>query len=277
VIAQLVEDLLHLEGSRDGLYENGCPEGSSVDAQGILRVAEDVVPQARLEMALDLGKVEVRAAPPLQEAVRVVPDVEAEIHERPGHRFPVNIDVLVPQVPSPRTHQQGGEVVSQLVLPAVRARELDRLIDGIDEIHVALGHVGPCRGVRVLEVRHEAVGSGVERVDDHLAIGRARYLDPAVLHVARRRGDLPVPRTHALGARQEVQPLARIEARLALPAPVEQGPALAPELPLQPGNEAESSLGEDLRDPPTHGGVNLDSVGASHQWPPIDRSTSSTG
>ena len=44
VIAQLVEDLVHLEGAEDGLDEDGGADRSARDADGVLRGVEDVIP-----------------------------------------------------------------------------------------------------------------------------------------------------------------------------------------------------------------------------------------
>ena len=58
---------------------------------------------------------------------------------------------------------------------------------------MALDLVAPGRAVGVLEVGHEALGAGVQRVDDQLAVGRPGDLDPPVGVVGAGRRDLPVP------------------------------------------------------------------------------------
>ena len=73
-----------------------------------------------------------------------------------------------------------------------------------------LGRVG------VLEVGHVHVGARVEGVDEHLAIGRAGQLDPALLQVGRGdRRDLPIAFADVARLGQKVGQLARVEARLA--------------------------------------------------------------
>ena len=64
MVAQLVEDLVHLEGGGDGLDQHGGPDRAPVQAEGVLGREHDVVPQPGLEMALQLGQVEVRARIP---------------------------------------------------------------------------------------------------------------------------------------------------------------------------------------------------------------------
>ena len=61
VLAQLVEDLVHLEGGGHGLDQHGGADGAARDAEVLLRAHEDVVPEARFEVALQLGQVEVGA------------------------------------------------------------------------------------------------------------------------------------------------------------------------------------------------------------------------
>jgi hypothetical protein len=62
VLAQLVEDLVHLEAPRQIVSMSTValivPRGR---CRALLRQHEDVVPQPRLEVALQLRQVEVRA------------------------------------------------------------------------------------------------------------------------------------------------------------------------------------------------------------------------
>src|SRR6266851_7034874 len=81
VIAQLVEDLFHLERGKDRLDEYGGTDRSPRNAEGILREIENVVPQARLEVALELGEIEVRPTPLADQARGIVKEIEAEIEE----------------------------------------------------------------------------------------------------------------------------------------------------------------------------------------------------
>ena len=62
VLAQLEQDLLHLEGGEDRLDQDGGADRAARDAEGVLGGDEDLVPQRRLEVALELRQVEVRAA-----------------------------------------------------------------------------------------------------------------------------------------------------------------------------------------------------------------------
>ena len=64
MLAQLVEDLVHLERGEERLDEHGGLDRAVRQAERVLREGEDVVPEPRLEVALQLGQVEVRARCP---------------------------------------------------------------------------------------------------------------------------------------------------------------------------------------------------------------------
>ncbi len=81
VLAQLVEDLLHLEGGEDGLDQDGRLDRALRDAELVLCQHEGVVPEPRLEVALELRQVEVGPRPALELLPRVVEDREPEVEE----------------------------------------------------------------------------------------------------------------------------------------------------------------------------------------------------
>ena len=115
VLAQLVEDLLHLEGGEDGLDQHRGADGAARDAERVLRGAEDVVPEPRLEVALELGQVEVGAAAARQQLAGVVEEVEAEVEEARRDRLAVEPEVLLDQVPAARPHEERRDAVAQAV------------------------------------------------------------------------------------------------------------------------------------------------------------------
>ena len=60
VLAELVENLLHLERREDRLDEDGRLDRAARNPDAILGEAEDVVPESRLEVILELREIEVR-------------------------------------------------------------------------------------------------------------------------------------------------------------------------------------------------------------------------
>ena len=173
---------------------------------------EDLVPEARLEVALELGQVEIRAGAGGEQRLRVGEEVEAEIEEAAGHRLAVDDEVLLRQMPAARADEQdrgpGGELV---FLAALRVGEVDLVGPAVLEVDLALDLVFPGRRVGILEIGHEDLGAGVQRVDDHLAVGRAGDLDAAVLKVGGDRRDLPVAVADVLRLGQEIGQRAGIE------------------------------------------------------------------
>src|SRR5665809_112064 len=106
--------------------------------------------------------------------------------------------MLLGEVPTAWADEQRGDLIVQPVVLAVRTREFNRPVDGIGQVDVTLRQVGPGRRVRVLEVRHETASAGVERVDDHLAVRGAGYLDSSIESVGREWRDCPIARAHVL-------------------------------------------------------------------------------
>ena len=75
---------------------------------------------------------------------------------------------------------------------ALGAREGDGAAHGVAHVDLAVEHVLPGGRSGVLEVGHEALRTGVERVDHHLAVDRAGDLGAAIDEVGRRRRHPPV-------------------------------------------------------------------------------------
>ena len=88
VLAQLVEDLVHLERGEDRLDQHRRLDRPARHAEPVLREAEDVVPEARLEVRLELREVEVAPV-----ARVVAEEVDAEVEQRAGHRPAVDREV----------------------------------------------------------------------------------------------------------------------------------------------------------------------------------------
>ena len=232
------------------------PRGSP---EGLLRRDEDVVPQPRLQMALQLGQVEVRPASPVQQGAGVVEEIQAEIEQRRGSGFAVDQDVLLRQVPAARADDQGREVLPQRVAaPAAGVVEVDGAGVGVAQVDLALEQVRPRRRGGVLEVGHEHAGAGIERVDDHLAVHGAGDLHPAVAEVAGNGRDRPVAVPDARGGGEKIGPRAGVERRLPVDPRAQELAARRIERPVQAGHEAERLRRQDAVEPRRHAAENLD-------------------
>ena len=123
MLAQLVEDLVHLEGGKDRLDQHRCSIEAALEAEAILGEGEHVVPEARLETGLELRQVEVPAA------ARVVAEgVDAEVEERGGDRFAVHLEVALDEVPAARPDEEHCGLVVQLValVAPIRRDDVER-------------------------------------------------------------------------------------------------------------------------------------------------------
>ncbi len=144
VLAQLVEDLVHLERRRQGLDEHRGLDGGLGHAGSVLGVDEDVVPQPGLEVALELGQIEVGPGFPGQQALDVVEVVETEIHQAGRKGLAVHLQVALHQVPAPRSHHEDRRPLAQCVdLFPRRVLEADAAVYRIPEVDLSLHDVVP--------------------------------------------------------------------------------------------------------------------------------------
>ena len=263
VVAQLVEDLVHLERREDRLDQHRRADRAVRDPELTLRADEDVVPEPRLEVRLHLRQIKVRTGSACDRFLRIVKKVEAEIEEARRHRLAVDKEMLLQQMPAARTDEQrGGLLIQRVVLLAGGKR--DRPPHRIAQVELPIDVVRPRRRVRVFEVRHEDVRAAVERVDDHLPIDRTGDLDPPILQIVRNVRDGPFALANLVRLRQKVRKLAAIDARLASLARRQQLLAPRVESPMQSRHKRKRVFRKDvipLRTPlRTY-------VNAAHQYP----------
>ena len=112
MVAQLVENLVHLERRGQRLDQDGRLERAMGHAKLALRVGEDVVPEPGLEMALELGQVEGgrRALGDLR--FGAVEDVQAKVEQRARHLRAIDDHMALGQMPAARPHHQNGGLSS---------------------------------------------------------------------------------------------------------------------------------------------------------------------
>src|SRR5205823_11856968 len=176
----------------------------------------------------------------------IVEESEPEIGERPRDGLSVEDEVLLGQVPPARADEERRDLVVELVGLPLRRGEGELLADRVHEIDVAHPTVAPGGGERVLEIRHEDVSAGIERVDHHLALDRPGDLDEPLLEVLGTARDLEVGVAYLLGFRKEIELLASVQLHLA-GRPL--GEKLFPprvQFAMEPFDEGERFLGEDL-------------------------------
>ena len=245
MFAQLIEDLVHLEGSRQRLQEHGRLDGATGNVQVFLRSHEDLVPEACLQVSLELGEVEIGPASPGNQVSGIVEQEQAKVEE-PRRNGPA-VDQYVPleKVPAARPdHENGGLVVEPVVL-AVAAAEADRARHRVAEVDLAGAEVLPRRRVGVLEVGHEHVGTAVETVDDHLPIDRTGDLDTPIEQVVGKGSNRPVGGPDRPGLGQKARLLAAVELPLTCAAIFQQFVHSTPEPPRQRRDELHRTRAQD--------------------------------
>ena len=238
VVLQGEEDLVHLEGRRQRLDQHGRLDGPDRQAQRLLRIDEHVVPQLRLAPALELGEVEVGARPLRQRSFGVVVQIEAEVEQGARHGLPVHLDVTLHQVPAAGADDQHRQLFAELVGLACRRIDVGELArPAVLQIDLTLDHIGEGGGGGVLEVGHEHLRAGVQRVDDHLAVDGTRDLHPAVLQIRRNGRHPPVAGADLGRLGREVRGGARVETGLAGHAVRQQCAAASVEAAMKLGDE----------------------------------------
>ena len=267
VIAQLVEDLIHLEGGPQRLDQHGGLDGLLRNLQRLLGIDEDRVPEPRFEMALHLRQIEVRAGAALDQLLRVVEKVKREVDDATRCRLAVDEDVLLLQMPAARAHDERGGLRIELVLLALGRGVADLLPHRVVHAHLAFHHQAPGRAGGILEVGHEALGPRVQRVDDHLALDRAGDLDAAVEQILRDAGDLPLAVANLLRFFQEAWLLAGVDGLLALDAQGEELLTGRRVLADESGDELDRLRREDFLGGRGHAPGDLDALDRAHRQP----------
>lgn len=129
VLAQLVDELVHLERGGDGLDEACRADAAAAETDVVLRHVEDVIPQASLEVVLaasqrnllvsslrkapsagcsraahlHLGQVEVRAVAASDGFLGIVEEEETKVEDSTTQVLAVDGDVRLVKVPSTST------------------------------------------------------------------------------------------------------------------------------------------------------------------------------
>ena len=94
--------------------------------------------------------------------------------------MPIHQEMFFLEMPSTRPHQQRCHARIEFVAFAFRTLVADGALDCVAQIELALKVVVPGGRIRILEIGHEDVGAGIQRVDDHLAVDRAGDLHAAI-------------------------------------------------------------------------------------------------
>ena len=89
MVTQLVEYFVHLKGGQDGFNQDGAATNVG-DAHLVFGEGEDAVPEARFQVTLHLGQIEIRGGVSLESGFDVMEEVQAEIEERRRDRLSID-------------------------------------------------------------------------------------------------------------------------------------------------------------------------------------------
>ena len=217
MLAQFVQDLVHLERGEDGFDQDCRLDRPARHAQLLLRGDENVVPQPRFEVAFELGQIEVGAAAARDQFLRVVEEVQAEIEDAAGDRLAVDVTCFSGRCqPRGRTNSVAVLSPSLYCLPSGLTKSILRA-HRVAQVQVSLDVVVPFGRVGVLEVRHEDAGAGIERVDDHLAVDGPGDFDAPILDVGQNAGAGPASLADRCASRAGIPVIFRRRIPVAVP------------------------------------------------------------
>ena len=104
MLAQLIQNFVHLEGSENGFDQHGRLDRALRDAEFLLGDGENIVPQTCFQMAFHFWQIEIGAGAFCHQRFDVMEKIHAEIEHRTGHRLAVDQHMLLDQVPAARAH-----------------------------------------------------------------------------------------------------------------------------------------------------------------------------
>lgn len=100
VLTEFVDNFVHLKRGKDGLDENSTPNGTPRNRNPVLGKVENIIPKAGLEVRLHLGQIEVRPMPTLDQFLRIVEKIKAEIEQAARDRFSINGEMFLLKMPA---------------------------------------------------------------------------------------------------------------------------------------------------------------------------------
>src|SRR4051812_27303762 len=116
-------------------------------------------------MALELGEIEIRPRAALDESLRIIIEMNAEVEQARRYGGGVDEDIRFEHVPPAWANDQRRDRIVEAISLAVRRVEGQRAARRVNQVRVSGDDVVPGRRERVFEIGHEDEGTGVERVD----------------------------------------------------------------------------------------------------------------
>ena len=172
VLAERVQDRVHLEGGGDRLDQDRRAKRAARNVERLLHDDEDVVPERGLVGVLELREVERRRAPPLELRASAMDRKQGDVEQARRDGLIAQQHVSFDQVPAAGAHEHLRDRVVQAVLAPLGRCVPEGVTHDIAQRGLTADDVREGRRERVLEIDHEAVRARVERVDHHARLGR---------------------------------------------------------------------------------------------------------
>ena len=103
------------------------------------------------------------------------------------------------EMPATWPDDKYGWMIMQIVTLTAFSGEIDAAINCIAQVDLAPHYHVPGRRCGVLKIRHEDIGPGIQRIDNHLRINWSGYLHPPVQKFFGQGGRFPVVATDSVG------------------------------------------------------------------------------
>ena len=216
MVAQRMQDLIHLEHRWQRLNQQRGLDGAARQVKAIFRKAKDIVPPCRLLPGLGFWQIEVGTAPLRQQRLVVMKKIERKIEQTAGDGLITPGDVLFRQVQAAHTAYQHSGIGLQLVDFAGLVGVADGPVHGITQVNLAINDFTPVRRQRILKVRHKDFDVGIHRVNDHFAFNGTGDFNTAILQIRRDTADGPVSISNGSGFRNKVRKYTLINGLLLL-------------------------------------------------------------
>ncbi|MNC10733.1 hypothetical protein D3C75_584000 [compost metagenome] len=180
MIAQCVQDLIHLEYRRQRFNQQRRFDGAARKGEMIFGKTEYFTPPGRFLPGLGFRQVEIGAASFCQQSIHVVEEVERKIKQAARDRLITPGHVFFRQVKTTDATNQHRWVWLQLVYFAGFVGPANGAVDGIAQVDLPIDNFAPTGCERIFKVSHKHFDVSIQRVNHHLAFDRPCDLDPSI-------------------------------------------------------------------------------------------------
>ena len=216
MVAQRMQDLIHLEHRWQRLNQQRGLDGAARQVKAIFRKTEDIVPPCRLLPGLCFWQIEVGTTSFRQQRLVVMKEIERKIEQAAGDGLITPGHMLFRQMQAAHTAYQHSGIGLQLIDFSGLVGVADGSVHGIAQVDLTINDFAPVRRQRILKVRHKDFDVGIQRVNDHLALDGAGDFHAAILQISRDTANSPVAISNGSSFRNKIRKLPVVNSLLLL-------------------------------------------------------------